>query len=156
MKKDILLFRFSCVLFGISSFSILLSIIGDYKGDSIAVLFAILTGILFWSGLILGVVSILLVNQHRKRFEKRKSINYRKKQHRVGAISFFNNKPAAIADIALVVLLIIILAAMFIPVISQNITIIFLAFLLLSVYMHCMLNGVNFIYIKSIEEECKK
>lgn len=156
MKRDIVLFKISCLLMGISSFSILLSFFGDYKGNSIAVIFAVLTGVLFWAGLIFGLFFLLLVNSHRKKYESIESSKRTVKRHRMGIVSFFSNKLAIIADIAMVALFIIFLVTEFIPIISQSVTLIFLAFLLFSVYMHCMLNGVNFIYIKSICEECKK
>ncbi len=156
MKKDILLFRISCVLFAISSFSILLSFIGDYKGNGISVLFAVLTGVLFWTGLVFGIVSILLVNKHRKKSEKKKSVDYISRIRRTGAASFFSNKLAAKVDIAMVALFILMLVTMFIPAVSQNITLVFVAFFMFSVYMHCMLNGVNYKYINSKNEVCKK
>ena len=154
MKRDVFLFRFSCASFAVSSFSILLYYVGDYEGNSVQKLFAFLTGFLFWAGLLAGVVSLILVNTHRK---KNKSINLtRNLKKRMGIISFMSNLPAAISDAAMVVLFILILATLFIPLIGEEIKIILLTFLLCSVYMHSMLNGVNFKYINLINEECKK
>lgn len=154
MKSDVFLFRFSCASFAVSSFSILLYYLGDYEGNSVQKLFAFLTGFLFWAGLLVGIVLLILVNTHRK---KNKSLNHtRNLKKGMGIISFMSNRPAAIVDIAMVALFIFILATMFIPLIGEEIRIILLTFLLCSVYMHSMLNGVNFLYINLINEECKK
>lgn len=153
MKKDILLFRLSCVLFAISSLSILLSFFGDYNGSAINVVLAVLTGALFWAGLISGGVLMVLLNRRRKRNEKKQPCGFKEKICRIGAFSFFRNRWAVAADISMACFFVLTLPTMFIPVIGQTIALIFASLFILSVYMHCMLNGVNYIYITSINEE---
>lgn len=153
LKKDILLFRLSCVLFAISSLSMLLSFFGDYNGSAVNVVLAVLTGALFWAGLISGGVLMVLLNRRRKRNEKKQPCGFKEKICRIGAFSFFKNRLAMVADIAMLVLFELILVTVFIPVISQDIILIFMVLFVLSVYMHCVFNGVNYIYIKSINEE---
>lgn len=155
MKRDVLLFRLSCVMLAISAFSVLLSFAGNYDGNTREVIFAVLTGVLFWGGLIAGIALLFVVNRNRKIYETKKR-ERKAKRRRVGAVSFLSNKPARVADIAMVALFILTLITMFIPSVSQSATLIAAVFLLFSVYMHCMLNGVNFIYIKSLDEECNK
>lgn len=153
MKKDILLFKLACFCFGLSAFSMILSFFGDYKGDRLAVTFAVLTGLLFWFGLILGAVLLFIVNQHRKKYVSNRRTLAKK---RIGAIHFLSNQWAAIADITLLGSFVLMLAVMFIPGVGQSIATVLFSFLLFAIYMHCVLNGINFIYIKSINEECKK
>lgn len=155
MKKDSLLFRISCVMFGVSALSVLLSFLGDYKGSGAAVFFAVLTGVLFWGCLIIGIVFLIIVNSHRKSNQRIKS-NVRYQSRRVGVISFFSNRIATVFDITMVIFFVLFMISMFVPVISQSVTLVLFAFLLCSVYMHSMFNGVNYKYIKSINEECSK
>ena len=75
---------------------------------------------------------------------------------RFGALSFFSNKIAAIFDVSMVVLFLLVVISMFIPFAGQSITLVLFAFLLFTVYMHSMFNGVNFTYINSINEECRR
>ena len=155
MKRDRILFRMSCIMFGISAFSILLTFLGDYNGNSASVFFAIMTGVLFWGCLIAGILLLLVVNSHRKK--RRRFINGRRmEKSKCGALSFFSNRTAAIFDIAMVVFLLLVVLSMLIPLISQSVTLILFAFLLFSVYMHSMFNGVNFTYINSKNEECRE
>lgn len=155
MKKDNLLFRICCAMFGISAFSILLSFFGDYNGNQSAVFFAVMTGVLFWGGLILGVVLLFILNNHRKKNKHFRDVG-RTGNQRFGALSFFSNKTAAVFDIAMVVLLILVVISMFIPLMNQGITLALFAFFLFSVYMHSLFNGVNFTYINSLNEECRE
>lgn len=153
MKRDIFLFKLMCISFGVSAFSMLLTFFGDYNGNTVAVTFAVLIGVFFWLGLMLGAVLLIIVNQHRKKYiTNKKSLS----KNKIGAITFYSNRLAAIADIAMVILFILMMAVMFIPYVGQSIAMVLFSFLLFAIYMHCVLNGINFIYIKSINEECKK
>ena len=155
MRKDNILFRASCALLGISALSVFISFLGDYKGNSMAVFFAVLTGVLFWGCLIMGIVLLLILNTHRKKNRKFRDAG-RMGNRRFGALSFFSNKIAAIFDVSMVVLFLLVVISMFIPFAGQSITLVLFAFLLFTVYMHSMFNGVNFTYINSINEECRR
>lgn len=155
MKRDRFLFKLSCIMFGISAFSVLLTFLGDYNGNGAAVFFAIMTGVLFWGCLITGILLLLIVNSHRKKH--RRFMNSGKiEKRKCGALSFFSNRTAAIFDIAMVVFLLLVVISMLIPLISQSVTLVLVSFLLFSVYMHSMFNGVNFTYINSKNEECRE
>ncbi len=158
MKNDKKLFIASCAFFAISAFAPLLSFLGSYKGNAVQLFFAIATGVLFWLGLVLGILFLVICNAHRKQYERKARRKF--KRRRWGVSCFFSNTAAAVFDILTALLIIATLATMFIPSIGENITFILAAFLLFSVYMHSMLNGVNFIYIctksksyKSFKEE---
>lgn len=155
MRKDNILFRASCALLGISALSVFISFLGDYKGNSMAVFFAVLTGVLFWGCLIMGIVLLLIVNAHRKK-NRRYRDEGRMGNRRFGALTFFSNRIAVVFDILMVVLFLLVVISMFIPFASQGITLVLFAFWLFTAYMHSMFNGVNFRYINSINEECKR
>ncbi len=156
MKKDIILFRLSYFMLFISSFSILLSFLGDYNGNLFNLIFAIATGVLFWGGLVLGYVFLMLVNSSRKKYEAKNHINVRAKK-RAGAFTFFSNKPAKVFDLSMIFFLILTVIFLCIPLFNQAIALIFLALFVFSLHMHCILNGINFIYIKNIRsKESKK
>ena len=103
----------------------------------------------------MGVVLLFILNNHRKK-NKHFRDGGRTGNQRFGALSFFSNKTAAVFDIAMVVLLILVVISMFIPLMNQGITLALFAFFLFSVYMHSLFNGVNFTYINSLNEECRE
>lgn len=103
-----------------------------------------LSGACFWSGLIGTVTMAVKINNARKRNHRFKEKYGDLKQ--CGVVSFFKNKEAKIADIT-----------MFASIICFIITKIFadglywpfacLALFVFSFGMHCMLNGINYIYL---------
>jgi hypothetical protein len=137
----------------ISSFSILLSFFADYNGNAFSVTMAVLTGVLFWLGLIAGYILLALINSHRKKFESNSKVSVSKKsksKRKPAFITFFSNKYALVADFALILFFILTLVFMFIPVLNQSIALISIAFFLFSLHMHGIFNGINFEYIISI------
>ena len=145
MERDKALFKYACVSFGVSAFAWLLSPFGDYKGSALAVFVAILVGVLFWLGLIAGIVLIMMINSHRK---KNAGANA-KSTGRPGAFRFFSNRKAMIADIAMIVFLVVLIVLSFVRIKEQSLFMIAFAFFLFSLYMHCVLNGTNYQYIMS-------
>lgn len=107
-------------------------------------LWSVINGILFWSGV--GGVIFFALNINKSRCIDK---NYNKKYAEKitpGIILFFQNEHAKIADII-----------MFISIIGIVITVVFtknniIIFIMISAFifsfgMHCMLNGINYIYI---------
>ena len=155
MKRDSLFFKISCASYCVSALSVLLAFLGDYKGNGAAVFFAVLTGVLFWGGIIAGTVLLVLVNNHRrKNFSTPK--DRRTDWRRFGILNFFSNRIAQVIDIAMGAFFVLFLVSMFIPAVSQNISLVLFSLLLLSAFMHSMFNGVNYIYIIHINEERRK
>ncbi len=145
MERDKALFKFACVSFGVSAFAWLLSPFGNYRGNALAVFFAVLVGVLFWLGLLAGIVLIMMINSHRK-----KSAGARAKlSGRPGAFRFFSNRRAMIADIAMIVFLVVLIIMSFVSNKAQSMFMVVFAFFLFSIYMHCVLNGTNYQYIMS-------
>lgn len=140
----------------ISSFSLLLSFFGSYSGNAFNFIMALMTGILFWLGLIAGYVFLIIVNTHRNQTVKagKYDLSESKRQKaKPGIICFLSNKYAAVADAAMVLFLILSLVFLFIPALNQGIALVFVSFFLFSLHMHCILNGVNFRYINSIDKK---
>ncbi|MED9970711.1 MAG: hypothetical protein UFA98_12030 [Ruminococcus sp.] len=154
MKKDVFLFRLSFSLFVVSALSIMLSFFGSYKnGNPVEILFAVLTGVLFWGGLAAAILTLIMLNNHRKTQEKKNKTNKkRNNSYTIGIITFFSCKEAMIADIVMIALIILLAVSMFIPWAGQDIKMIVASLLLAAVYAHSMLNGVNYKYIKSLNK----
>lgn len=111
---------------------------------------------MFWLFLIVGYVVFAIISKHRKNYEKLNRVRGTRPvrtKSRNGMFCFFSNKYAMIADIVMVVSLIITLVFMFIPTLNQNVAVFFVAILIYAVHMHAILNGVNFRYIKSLNDK---
>lgn len=150
MKKDISLMKIVIILLFISSFSLILSLFGDYSGNAFNIIMAYAVGVLFWGGLIAGYAILAVINSHRKNSPVNKTD---RSADRVGIISFFSNRIAIIFDCAMPVLLILAIVFMFIPINNQVLTVIIYSLLVFSIHMHCLFNGMNFKYIKSIKKK---
>ena len=152
LKKDILLFRLSFAAFIISALSLLLSFFGSYKtGNALQIMFAVITGVLFWGGLAAAILTFVMVNSHRKAYEKKHREKKKKNNNlNIGVLSFFSNKEAKIADLIMMILILILLVIMFIPAVGLDIKVAMGSLILASVYAHSMLNGINYRYIKSL------
>ena len=144
-------------MLAVSSFSLILSSIGNYKGNTINVIAAILAGSFFWLFLIGGYLLFALISGHRKEYEKLKkdsgnSRRVKRRNNRPGIICFFSNKYAAVADFALFISFFLILLFLFIPSVSRNIVIIMISVFVYSLHMHSILNGRNFKYIVQLSK----
>lgn len=103
-----------------------------------------LTGSLFWVGLIGTIVTAINVNKSRKHS---RSFNEKYPDlKQLGVIHFFKNTPAKITDILMAISAVgFIVFRLF----SDNIV---LQFIIIALFvflfgMHCMLNGINYIYL---------
>lgn len=100
----------------------------------------------FWLGIIGALCMAIRINRMRKsdkRFNKQIGC-YRQ----LGVIRFFQNTEAIIADIAMIVsVAVLVICEIWI----KNITLFFagVAMLIFSFGIHCMLNGINYLYIKN-------
>lgn len=120
----------------------LMPIASSMKEKTTLPLFA--TGILFWTGLISTIGIAIHINQCRR------SSNWFKKAYpdlrRLGLTHFFQNKTAKIMDITLVVSFVAFIA---IELLLKNrvLEFVFISLMVFSFGMHCMLNGVNYIFV---------
>lgn len=99
-------------------------------------------GILFWSGLVFGSITQVILEVRRRAFFKSFKVKRKNMQKpRNGLLSFCSNREATVADGAM---LICILAAVLAFIITKGygyVCYIFLAAALFSFCMHCVLNG---------------
>lgn len=104
-----------------------------------------ISGVVFWIGLAGTVGMIIRINYCRKNSYGFNEQFPQLKQF--GLIHFFQNKIATIADIAMFVSIIGIIASRFV---TDNLfsVFLFIAIFLFAFGMHCMLNGANYRYIK--------
>lgn len=98
-----------------------------------------IAGISFWSFLLLGIVSQVVCSVRRRRWGGQK--------HRVGLICFFQNKWAAVADVAMFLSLIGLVVAMIATDSRGYLCYIFISLFVFSFCMHCICNGKNFNHI---------
>lgn len=104
----------------------------------------ILTGAMFWLGLIGTVFFASLINYFRS---KDKLFNKAaEKYNKLGLTHFFQNLPAKIFDSLLIIVLIgFILSLVFN--FALSVKFFFISAIIFSFGMHCMLNGINFVYV---------
>ena len=104
----------------------------------------IVAGALFWIGLIGTIGMAVRINMSR-----RASRNFREAYpdfRKLGLIHFFQNKPAIVFDIALFASLIWFIVAKLLN-LSDGMQFAAMALIVFAFGMHCMLNGINYIYI---------
>lgn len=147
MKANRIMFTCSCVLFVLSALSLLLTVSGNFSGKPPEIMTAVISASLFWGGLLLAIVLLVIVNIRRKSDKTQSNI----RKQRVGAFCFFSNKIAMVFDILTAIFFIAAVVTMFIPSVSDYISLILVVLFLISAYMHSMLNGVNFKYIYSVK-----
>ena len=145
----------------VSSLSLMLATVADFKGDTFKIILAYFTGAVFWLFLILGYVIFFVLSRHRKTYEKtkenrsdrtdrrRESENKTGKKSLPGILRFFSNRYAVVADVVMAISIILLV----IPSNSQNVTIIIVSILVLSVHFHGILNGINFEYIRELSNK---
>jgi hypothetical protein len=104
----------------------------------------IISGIVFWLSLIVGVVTQVILSRTVKKTLGR---GYLKSKKKIGLISFFSNKYAAIFDIVMVAGCIgMIFSSIFSSYFGYLSYIIWFVFIF-SFIMHCILNGKIYYYI---------
>lgn len=126
------------------AFGIFLMPIGSLNKDR-TIIPMYVSGILFWIGIIGTVVMAFRINRSRK-------ISYRFNEQygnlkQFGLIHFFQNQEAVIIDIGMFVSIIAFIIA---KICTRNLIVsfIFLALFVFTFGMHCMLNGINYRYLK--------
>lgn len=108
-------------------------------------LIAVISGTLFWIGLILAIIFSLYLNKI--------TIN-KNNDNKIALIKFFSNKPAIVFDVLLIVSFIAFVICMIVNRMS-NIAITIFCIFIFSLEMHCVFNGKNYKYIISKLEEKK-
>lgn len=141
-KTKRLLFAFNIFFLVTLSVSVLLMPYNS-KTDGVTDV-KILTGAMFWLGLIGTVFFASLINYFRS---KDKLFNKAaEKYNKLGLTHFFQNLPAKIFDSLLIIALIGFILS-FVFNFTLSVKFIFISAIIFSFGMHCMLNGINFIYV---------
>lgn len=110
----------------------------------------VVTGIVFWATLIVGYILLYLANRKRKYDNSKFAQRDEHKIKAMGALNFFSNYPAIIADFLLLSCIVI---ALIISVTNLKETYIpyFILFLFLfSLNSHCLFNGKIYKFISNI------
>lgn len=146
VKKDKKLMKIMTAFLFVSSSSLILALFGNYTGSLINVIMAISVGVGFWLFLLMGYSLLLIINSHRK---KRTNIQQKLGIRQWGIFNFFSNRYAFIFDIVLFVTLLLNVLSWFIPFLGDTLSVICIAVFVFSLHMHCILNGINYKYIKN-------
>ncbi len=151
MKKKIKkYFCLSIIFYAISSVTICCIPLIEVNTMGLEKKFSYILGALFWIGLIIGQVMFWISDFTRKNTEeKSESVSFLE----WGALSFFRNNESKIADVILIVSVILILILIVFKISNTWLIVLSLAILFMSFNLHCMLNGVNYSYIKNNHKE---
>lgn len=146
-KRTKVLFILSAAAYFISAASIWLIPMSDRAGESTGA-GSYITGILFWAGLLLGVLFWALAYGKCRASEGYKKI---RAKSRPGFIAFFSNKPAIAADALLALSLVLTVVSVFVR-INYILSLCSLFILLFTFHMHYLFNGRVYKYIKAKKE----
>lgn len=142
-KKLNLLFIISVIGFLVMSADFLLMPLGSSAGNNRGMV--MVTGLLFWLGLAVGIVFFVLYARQCKRlYDAKDSSQQDQQKKRIGLISFFSNRMAMIADIVFFVSAVAFAALMIFTDGTAYINYIVLFILVLSFIAHCVFNGKSF------------
>lgn len=147
LSKQQMLFLYTAFLF-LLAVSVAIMPIGSAMADKFKV-WIYISGTAFWLGSIGTIIMICIINYCRKKDTAFNELYPNLKQ--LGLINFLKNKYACVADVAVIVSMLgfiitkIYMFELFIPFIFLAMTIFFFG-------MHCMLNGINYVYIKHKKE----
>lgn len=150
MKSDIKCFKASLAMLTLSVLSLIISFFIKLDGSVGDIVLICIGEALFWGLMAAGYVMLAKVNKSRK--SKLKD-NKNKKKYKPGIICFFSNKYAIVADITMGFAFIMTIIFRIFPVLNEVLFVVFAMILILAINMHCIFNGVNFKYIKSVSEK---
>ena len=122
----------------------------DSKGNLNAAGYA--AGVMFWAGLLLGVVGYILL---RKKESDRIKLAVQKRKL-PSALCFFSNLPALVMDVVMIVGVIGTIYCAVNITVSQILAVVFLLLALAGVYAHFLLNGKLYLYIWNSKPVKKK
>lgn len=136
--------RYYVISLATLSFSIfLMPIVNSFKNETKIPMYIV--GALFWIALIFTIRMAIRINNSRRRNSAFNS-SYGN-LNKLALIHFFQNKKALIMDAIMFVSLLAFIIARFLTW-NTIIQFLFVSMFAFSFGMHCMLNGINYIYIK--------
>ncbi len=156
-RKDYIILWISIISFLLMAMSFILMPF-EFTSEKLKLL-NLISGIMFWLFLVVGIITQIMLTQQRKRWLIRHHLKRHRIKKRMGLVSFFQNMPGCIADIVSVVSLIALIVTAILTDVSGFMCYIFLALFVFSFSMHCILNGKNYYFItnkQKIEEMQRK
>lgn len=157
VKKLNTLLITSIVSYSIMSLDFLIMPVGNSVTDKSMRWLDILTGLIFWLGLISGTILYVFFSKECKKwYENNKGNKDIYKEKKIGLISFFSNRAALVADICLIIS--ILLFAMLMIFTDRTSYICFISIMLLVFFfsMHCILNGKSFFVYEYVNKSLRK
>lgn len=145
-RKDIVWLWISAICFFMVGASFVLMPLG---GAAVYSSFELVAGIMFWLFLFGGIAAQIVLSRHWK---KHMAGEERSCNKRIGAISFFQNIPAAIADLVCILSGIGLVLMLDLMNTNSFICYVLLGIFTFSLSMHCILNGK--IFISLTEPRC--
>lgn len=137
-KKNRKILNLSIMGFFIMSVSILLLQVSDKNGSE----WTYIVGLMFWLGLLGGVVLFAVYSKNIKKFILiANNKNHTYKNRKIGLITFFSNKYASIADSVMILSALLFVILIIFTDGTSYICLIALALLAFSFSMHCVLNS---------------
>lgn len=127
------------ICFAISSFSFSLIPFSNFKGSTGEMVRAYMVGVLFWSGLLSGIVLTLMLGFIRKKSDP-------KQRGKPGIISFFKNQKAKYCDLIMIAIIILWLILCLVLGTRHMISMICMSLSAFSLCLHAILNGKNYTF----------
>ncbi len=131
--------RRSIACYACSAASFLLIPVSDFRSDGVERILAYLVGVLFWLGLLLGLVLTHRLSRIRKAAQH-------KAYKRPGLLCFFRNRRAVICDAAMLASLLCLIVLQKLLGASHTASVALLSVTFFNVYLHAVLNGNNYAY----------
>ncbi|MCI8371754.1 MAG: hypothetical protein HFI75_05045 [Lachnospiraceae bacterium] len=140
---DKLLLIVSILLFFVMSASFLIMPLDIYMERVSSSAVNIISGLCFWIPLVGGCIMQFFLAMRRKQWMRihKKAMD---SQKRVGVVSIFENKPAIVADLVMIISFVVCVAVFACTDGSGYFCYIIVALFVFSFCMHCILNGKNF------------
>ena len=142
-RRQRMLRNYTVALATLSISIFLMPIVNGFKDSTKIPMYMV--GALFWIALISTVGMAIRINNSRRR-SSAFNIKY-EGLRKLGLIHFFQNKKALIMDAIMFASLLVFIVARFLTW-NTIVQFLFVSMFAFSFGMHCMLNGINYIYIK--------
>lgn len=151
-KIDILLFGLWILFFfSLAASFLLMPLNGTSQVGNIS-LYTLISGLMFWISIVMIIVIQRVLNYRRRRWYVINRIRKARSLRKNGLISFFQNIPAIIADIAMILSFIGLIVAMIATQGTGYICFVFISVFVFSFCMHCALNGKIYHHIINQDE----
>ena len=110
-------------------------------------IWTLLVGGLFWGGLFLALVIVIILSKMRAKLENGEGAENKKKNRMIPPLCFFSNLIATVFDLLFVVSVAAVVVTQFVGGMNQSIVISSMFFAIFSFEMHCVFNGKNYIFL---------